>query len=221
MAYDVVGSTHVRRRRWVRLAEMNGPVESNEEPMESRRRSEAPVGDAFPFWRGGGATTGAALRVSLADGVSIELSAASVEARGAVVALVDHAADLLGAHPAPARWAPPLLPPSPAPTSADREDAEKFALFVARVRHYVCAEQLFAEGDRNLVDADPHGLALNAAALPSEGVSGGGGGGEVCATFTNEINLMDFVRDVHEVLLPDHGHRLATRAPEVRGSLVG
>ena len=64
--------------------------------------------------------------------------------------------------------------------------------------------------------------AANAAALPSEGVSGGGGGGEVCATFTNEINLMDFVRDVHEVysfLTTDIG--FATRAPEVRGSLVG
>jgi hypothetical protein len=216
--------THVRRRRWVRLAEMNGPAESNEEPMESRRRSEAPVGDAFPFGRGGGATTGAELRVSLADGVSIELSAASVEARGAVVALVDHAADLLGAHLGTgAPGAAPLPPPSPAPTSADREDAEKFALFVARVRHYVCAEQLFAEWAIAIsVDADPHGLALNAAALPSEGVSGGGGGGEVCATFTNEINLMDFVRDVHEVysfLTTDIG--FATRAPEVRGSLVG
>ena len=53
-------------------------------------------------------------------------------------------------------------------------------------------------------------------------MSGGGGGGEVCATFTNEINLMDFVRDVHEVysfLTTDIG--FATRAPEVRGSLVG
>ena len=51
---------------------------------------------------------------------------------------------------------------------------------------------------------------------------GAGGGGEVCATFTNEINLMDFVRDVHEVysfLTTDIG--FATRAPEVRGSLVG
>ena len=200
---------------------MNGPAESNEEPMESRRRSEAPVGDAFPFGRGGGATTGAELRVSLADGVSIELSAASVEARGAVVALVDHAADLLGAHLG-APGAAPLPPPSPAPTSADREDAEKFALRGACAPLRLRRAALRGVGDRHL-RRRRHGA--RAQRRQSEGVSGGGGGGEVCATFTNEINLMDFVRDVHEVY-PRASSRptlgFATRGrPEVRGASSG